>query len=81
MWSIVPFGKRPKRDRKALSANYKIGDVLNGKVYEMGFYDGNLSLTDRAQLYYYLGIKHNVPGYDGPSELKPYNYPDTGYLP
>ena len=55
--------------------------TLNGKVYEMGFYDGNLSLTDRAQLYYYLGIKHNVPGYDGPSELKPYNYPDTGYLP
>ena len=32
---IVPYGKRPKRDRKALSANYKIGDVLNGAVFDV----------------------------------------------
>ena len=32
---IVPYGKRPKRDRKALSANYKIGDVLNGTVFNV----------------------------------------------
>ena len=32
---IVLYGKRPKRDRKALSANYKIGDVLNGTVFNV----------------------------------------------
>ena len=32
---IVPYGKRPKRDRKALSANYKIGEVLNGTVFDV----------------------------------------------
>ena len=32
---IVPYGKRPKRDRKALSANFKIGDVLNGTVFDV----------------------------------------------
>ena len=55
--------------------------TLNGKVYEMGFYDTALSNTDRTQLYYYLGLKHNVHNYDGANILLPYNYPDTGYLP
>ena len=54
---------------------------LNGELFEWGVYDKELSETDRAQLYYYLGIKHNIPGYDGPSTLESYNYPDTGYLP
>ena len=47
----------------------------------MGFYDTALSNTDRTQLYYYLGLKHNVHNYDGANILLPYNYPDTGYLP
>ena len=49
--------------------------TLNGHVYEMGFYTGSLSENDRNQLYYYLSTKHNIPGYVGPSELQPYNYP------
>ena len=47
----------------------------------MGFYDTALSDTDRAQLYYYLGIKHNVHNYTGPSTLQTYNYPGEDYLP
>ena len=54
---------------------------LNGHVYEMGFYTGSLSDDDRAQLYYYLSLKHNIPGYSGPTTLQPYNYPDDDYLP
>jgi len=49
--------------------------TLNGNVYEMGFFTGSLSENDRTQLYNYLGSKHNIPGYNGPSVLKPYNYP------
>lgn len=55
--------------------------TLNGRVYEMGFYTGSLSDSDRKQLYYYLGTKHDVHNYDGPSTLKSYNYPDSDYLP
>ena len=55
--------------------------TLNGKVYEMGFYTGSLSDSDRTQLYYYLGTKHNVHNYDGASTLQPYNYGGEGYLP
>ena len=55
--------------------------TLNGKVYEMGFYTGSLSDSDRTQLYYYLGTKHNIHNYDGASTLQPYNYPEEGYLP
>lgn len=53
---------------------------LNGDLFEWGLYDKALNDSDRKQLYYYLGIKHNIQGYDGPSELKPYNWPDSGYL-
>lgn len=52
---------------------------LNGKVYEMGFYTGSLSDSDRKQLYYYLGTKHNTHNYDGAPKLKPYNWPDSSY--
>ena len=55
--------------------------TLNGKVYEMGFYDTALSDTDRAQLYYYLGLKHDVHNYDGANTLQSYNYPGEDYLP
>ena len=55
--------------------------VLNGKVYEMGFYTGSLSETDRTQLYYYLGLKHNTHNYDGSDTLEVYNYSGKGYLP
>lgn len=48
--------------------------TLNGKVYEMGFYTGSLSDSDRAQLYYYLGTKHNIHNYTGPSSIKYYDY-------
>ena len=51
---------------------------LHGDVYEFGIYNRFLGDSDRKQLYYYLGIKHNIPGYDGPSELKPYNWPHGG---
>ena len=47
----------------------------------MGFYTGSLSDSDRTQLYYYLGTKHNIHNYDGASTLQPYNYPEEGYLP
>lgn len=53
--------------------------TLHGDVYEFGIYNRFLGDSDRKQLYYYLGIKHNIPGYDGPSELKPYNWPDSNY--
>ena len=49
--------------------------TLHGDIYEFGIYDRFLNENDREQLYYYLGIKHNIPGYDGPPELKPYNWP------
>ena len=52
---------------------------LNGHVYEMGFYTGSLSDNDLTQLYYYLGLKYNVPGYDGKPKLLPYNWPDPNY--
>lgn len=52
--------------------------TLHGDVYEFGIYNRFLGDSDRKQLYYYLGIKHNIPGYDGPSELKPYNWPHGG---
>jgi len=55
------------------------GRHLNGEVFEFGIYDRFLSDTDIKQLYYYLGIKHNIPGYDGPSELRPYNWLDSNY--
>ena len=48
--------------------------ILNGKVYEMGFYTGSLSESDRNQLYYYLGTKHNIHNYTGPSSIKYYDY-------
>ena len=57
------FGKYNGQDR-----------VLNGKIYEMGFYTGSLSRSDRNQLYYYLSLKHNTEGYSGPSNLYPYNF-------
>jgi len=53
--------------------------TLNGRVYEMGFYTGSLSDSDRKQLYYYLGTKHNTHNYDGAPKLKPYNWPDSSY--
>jgi len=53
--------------------------TLHGDIYEFGIYNRFLGDSDRKQLYYYLGIKHNIPGYDGPSELKPYNWPDSNY--
>ena len=52
--------------------------TLHGDVYEFGIYNRFLGDSDRKQLYYYLGIKHNIPGYDGPSELKPYNWSHGG---
>jgi hypothetical protein len=55
------------------------GRTLNGKVYEMGFYTGSLEGLDRKQLYYYLALKHGTPGYNGPSKLRPYNWPDDNY--
>jgi len=53
---------------------------LNGHVYEMGFYSGSLSDNDLTQLYYYLGLKHGIPGYDGQPILFPYDWPDSNYL-
>lgn len=55
------------------------GRTLNGKVYEMGFYTGSLEDLDRKQLYYYLALKHDIPDYNGPSKLRPYNWPDDNY--
>ena len=51
---------------------------LNGDVFEWGVFDRFIGESDRKQLYYYLGIKYDIPGYDGPSELKPYNWPHGG---